>query len=469
MQRGDTVTVTAPGLYAQAHNFWFSLASFLTGLLQPSPSQPKPPDGVRRSGLPLLQVGVAAGLAAVPQLSGGVPRGYVRLLVFDADSNLVSQQTQQLSAAALNNYESLRLQVVVPQDGYVSAYVSNESNVDVFFDDVTVEHRQGLQVQETQYDPTGLELAGLTRETPGLKPLNQYRWNGKEFQADLGLNWTQLDWRMFDAQIDRLPGVDPEVENGQEALSPYAFSYDNAVRFNDPNGRYPGEGIGGALIAVADFTNAFVNAVVSNATTLPGGNQSVGNGVPRVAAYTPAAHAGQTVGDLASVAQGIWQMGEGAVVATTGAVGGVALAETGVGAVAGFAVAAGGAAVAAHGANTAANGMSNLLNNDHNGRYNASRASNGQAPSVKEQANNVKDRANGGKNSVTIKTVEGQTRYDLAGKTHGNVPTPHLQKYQRNFVNGVQKSMSPMTKGVNAAQAMTKQDVRLVRKYLEKQ
>jgi hypothetical protein len=117
VQKGDTVTVTAPGLYAQKvqRSFWFSLASFLTGLLQPRPSQPALPDGVRRGGLPLLQVGVAAGLVSVPQLSGGVPKGYVRLLVFDADSNLISQQTQQLSQAALNNYESLRLQVVVPQ------------------------------------------------------------------------------------------------------------------------------------------------------------------------------------------------------------------------------------------------------------------------------------------------------------------------------------------------------------------
>ena len=87
------------------------------------------------------------------------------------------------------------------QDGYVSAYVGNESSADVYFDDVTVTHGQGLQVQETQYDPTGLELAGLTRDTPGLKPLNQYRWNGKEFQTDLGLNWTQLDWRMVDPQL----------------------------------------------------------------------------------------------------------------------------------------------------------------------------------------------------------------------------------------------------------------------------
>ena len=90
-----------------------------------------------------------------------------------------------------------------------------------------------------------MELAGLTRDTPGLKPLNQYRWNGKEFQPDLGLNWTSLDWRMVDPQLGGgFHVVDPEVENGQESMSPYAFGYDNAVRFNDPDGRNPGDGMG---------------------------------------------------------------------------------------------------------------------------------------------------------------------------------------------------------------------------------
>jgi hypothetical protein len=47
VQQGDTVTVTAPGLYPQAaqHSFWFSLASFLTGLLQPAPACPPRPMG----------------------------------------------------------------------------------------------------------------------------------------------------------------------------------------------------------------------------------------------------------------------------------------------------------------------------------------------------------------------------------------------------------------------------------------
>jgi RHS repeat-associated protein len=243
VQQGDTVTITAPGLYPQAvqRSFWFSLASFLTGLLQPAPSLPAPPDAVRRGGLPLLQVGVAAGLASVQQLSGGVPKGYVRLLVFDADSNLVSQQTQQLSAAALNNYESLRLQVVVPQDGYVTAYVGNESNVDVFFDDVTVEHRQGLQVQENQYDPWGLSLTGLDYTSPATRHPNNQQFNGKEQERELGLNWQDFNWRHYDPATARFFSVDRLAEKFVY-LTPYQFAS------NDPVGKIELDGMEGVPV-----------------------------------------------------------------------------------------------------------------------------------------------------------------------------------------------------------------------------
>ncbi|MEJ7659556.1 MAG: RHS repeat-associated core domain-containing protein [Hymenobacter sp.] len=186
-------------------------------------------------------MGVAAGLASIPQLGGGVPKGYLRVLVFDEDSALVSQQTQQLSQVANGGYEPLTQRVVLPQDGYVSAYVGNESDVDVLFDDVQVEHRPGLQVQETQYDPAGLELAGLSPPSPGIRGLNNYRFNGKEFQPDLGLAWNHQDWRFFDPQLLRWHAGDPEVENGQESWTPYSFGYDNAVRYADANGREPGD------------------------------------------------------------------------------------------------------------------------------------------------------------------------------------------------------------------------------------
>ena len=186
MQKGDIVRVTAQGYYdkAQTHSFWFSLISFMTSLpgQQPTPAPPvagDPGHGGTHP-FPLLQVGVTTGLPALPQLGNGVPKGYLLLLVFNRDSVLVSQQTQQLSLAAHQGYELLHAQVVLPQDGYVTAYVGTESDVDMYFDDVTVEHRQGLQVQETQYDPAGLErlrtfFAGCQQATgPGRQGRNAY-------------------------------------------------------------------------------------------------------------------------------------------------------------------------------------------------------------------------------------------------------------------------------------------------------
>ncbi len=241
VQQGDTLTVSAYSLYQQPvqHGFLFSLAAFIANLLHPASPPPAGFDGRKRSDLPLLQVGVAAGLSSIPQLSNGVPKGYLRVLLFNKDSALVSQRTRQLRPSFRNAYDSLQVRVLVPQDGYVTAYVGNESDVDVFFDDVTVEHRPGLQVQETQYDPAGLELAGLAPPSPGIKGLNNYRFNGKEFQADLGLAWNHQDWRFFDPQLLRWHAGDPEIENGQESWTPYSFGYDNAVRYADANGRCP--------------------------------------------------------------------------------------------------------------------------------------------------------------------------------------------------------------------------------------
>ena len=246
----------------------------------------------------------------------------------------------------------------------MTAYVGNESNADVYFDDVQVTLGQGLQVQETEYDP-----AGLVAPSPGIRGLNQYKFNGKEFQADLGLDWNHQDWRFLNPQLLRWHAVDPEVENGQESWTPYSFGYDNAVRYADADGREPGDG-DGFWSRAADFATGVRDAINSNNTTisLPTGSYSL---VHATAIPSPSYSNGQTLGNLLSFGQGVAQMVVGGGAAAEGAAGGTLTAPTGVGAVAGYAVAAVGVGVAAHGYSTASNAARNLLG-DNNGRVNAS-------------------------------------------------------------------------------------------------
>lgn len=56
------------------------------------------------------------------------------------------------------------------------------------------------------------------------------------------------------------------------------------------------------------------------------------------------------------------------------------------------------------------------------------------------------------------------TRYDLDGKEHGSVETPHKHIYQKNKVNGVVKNLSKTHKNPDP---IDQQDLRTVRKFKE--
>ncbi|TDN39906.1 hypothetical protein A8B98_16515 [Hymenobacter sp. UV11] len=322
VQKGDSLRVSAPGLYPQKVNnssFAFSLASFVASLLQPAPAgTPPSTDGSRRGGLPLLQIGLnAATLTAVSQLSDGVPKGYLRVLVFNQDSVLVDQRKLQLSTNALGHYEVLHDTLSIRRDGYVTIYVGNESAADVFFDEVRIEHRQGLQVQENQYDPYGLDLAGVSGAAPGLRLKNYYQFNGKENQLDLGLNWNHHDARFFDYQLGRWHVVDPMVEEGQEHWTPYQFGFDNAVRYSDPDGQFP-------PLLVAAAAGAAIGAIIGGG--IEAGTQMYQNGghVSDWHAVGGAALQGGVTGGMAGLTAGTSLIRSGAVGAVSNVAGGIA-------------------------------------------------------------------------------------------------------------------------------------------------
>ena len=64
---------------------------------------------------------------------------------------------------------------------------------------------------------------------------NQYKYNGKEFQDELGLNVTAMDYRQYDMAIGRFNSIDALSEMSF-STTPFAFSRNNPIFWMDPSG-----------------------------------------------------------------------------------------------------------------------------------------------------------------------------------------------------------------------------------------
>ncbi len=84
------------------------------------------------------------------------------------------------------------------------------------------------------YYPFGLTLGGTSYQRIGEKE-NRFKYNGKELQTDLDLNWYDYGARMYMPELGRWGVVDPKSEVGRR-WSPYNYVLDNPLKFTDPDG-----------------------------------------------------------------------------------------------------------------------------------------------------------------------------------------------------------------------------------------
>jgi len=138
--------------------------------------------------------------------------------------------------------------------------VSNESPVDVYFDNLQVIHSRGPLLEETHYYPFGLTMAGISDKALKTNYAeNKYRFNkgselqNNEFSDGSGLEIYTTNLRDLDPQLGRWWQIDPvfsngvdvdneeigEITEGMKSQSPYASMDNNPIRFDDPRGDCP--------------------------------------------------------------------------------------------------------------------------------------------------------------------------------------------------------------------------------------
>jgi RHS repeat-associated protein len=134
---------------------------------------------------------------------------------------------------------------------YVYSYKDHLGNVRMNY---AIEPGTGFLkiIEENHYYPFGLKHANYSTDLLDFVYENdnmylystierlpyKYKYNGKEFQDELGLGWYDYHARNYDPAIGRWMNIDPLAEQ-MRRFSPYNYAFNNPVVWTDPDGMGP--------------------------------------------------------------------------------------------------------------------------------------------------------------------------------------------------------------------------------------
>ncbi|NIG53531.1 DUF6443 domain-containing protein [Chitinophaga sp. Cy-1792] len=164
------------------------------------------------------------------------PKAYITYAAFDDQFKLIDENSgvRQVQGAPDQLQVLGSGNIIMKKSGFVYIYTSNESNEDVYFDNLAVTHATGPVIEETHYYPFGLTMAGISatalKGTQYSKNRNEF--NGIEHTTDLDLNQYDALYRNLDPQVGRWWQIDPKATK-YEDYSPYNHTMNNPIGMSD--------------------------------------------------------------------------------------------------------------------------------------------------------------------------------------------------------------------------------------------
>ncbi|MBV7532220.1 DUF6443 domain-containing protein [Chitinophaga sp. sic0106] len=172
------------------------------------------------------------------------PKAYLNFVLFDDQFKLVDNNSgvKQIKGEPDQLQTISQDKMLIEKSGFLYVYTSNESQQDVYFDDVVVTQSTGPILEEFHYYPFGLTMTGISTsalQAPAYVE-NKLKYNGKELQTKefsdgTGLEWYDYGSRMYDVQLGRWHSPDPQADKFYPT-SPFSYTVNNPVLLSDPNG-----------------------------------------------------------------------------------------------------------------------------------------------------------------------------------------------------------------------------------------
>ena len=196
-------------------------------------------------GVTSTAINVPAGLTGINSMvtqqttqsnaSPNKPRAFINVVFFDEQFRTYTGgfaiSMVGSNSVAKDHYSELQ-NLTAGKSGYVYIYCSNESPVNVFFDNLQVVHTRSALMEETHYYPFGLVMSGISSKAAGGMD-NKKKYNGYELTTDFDVNINESFYRSHDPQLGRFWQLDPKPD---EKTSLYSAMGNNPILQKDPLG-----------------------------------------------------------------------------------------------------------------------------------------------------------------------------------------------------------------------------------------